>query len=137
MPMKTEINKQVNQALKNCIILVITLLLGVSCEKNGSEDPVYDGKWVYESSTPEIDQSYFQSYIEIFQDRTFVIYDSSRSLTIEGGENKVTPNGLTITDPETNTTYTFKLLGKKDNKLTLRTAFFGPQTTLTLKLSGT
>jgi len=137
MHMKTEFKNIKKKARISIVATAIILIFATSCQKDDSEDPTYDGKWVYESSSPVVDQAYFQSYIEIYKDRTFVIYDSSRSLTIEGGENKISPAGLTITDPDTNITHTFKLLGKKDNRLTLKTTFFGPQTTLVLRLSGT
>jgi hypothetical protein len=122
--------------MKQIITLTLIALTIVttlqSCSKEQPDEFNFDGKWIYESSNPEIDQSYHNSYIEINSDKTFVIYDSSRSLLIDGGEEKISSSGLTVTDPQTNETYRFSLKGIENNRMTIETSFFEKNTTIIL-----
>ncbi len=117
------------------ISLLSTLCFSInSCSKEDGT-LIYLGKWVYESSHPEIDQSFNNSYIEIFEDKSFVFYDSSLNRYIQGKENKITLKGIVFIDPESGESVTFLIKGLKNNLLTFTTNFFGEETKIVLKKS--
>jgi hypothetical protein len=116
-------------------IFFLILLLGfmLSCSKDDKE-PVYEGKWVLEKTEPQLDNSYFKSYIHIKADKSFELYDSSKNLLVIGKPEHFSLNGirLELTDPETNKKYLFTILSRKQDILRLRTLIFGPETELTM-----
>ena len=104
-----------------------------SCSKEDVE-PVYQGKWVLERAEPQLDESYFESYIYIKVDKSFELYDSSKDLLVFGKPEQFSLSGikLELTDPETNKKYRFTILSRKGDILLLRTSIFGPETELTM-----
>lgn len=107
--------------------------LMLSCSKDDKE-PVYEGKWVLEQAEPQLDASYFKSYIYIKVDKSFELFDSSKDLLVIGKPEHFSLNGikLELTDPETNKKYLFTILSRKQDILRLRTLIFGPETELTM-----
>jgi|GEM_PF-1896904 len=112
-------------------LAVLVLSLSYCSKEDGTL--IYLGKWEYESSNPEVDLSYRSSYIEIFEDKSFVIFDSSIDRLIKSGANRVSSTGLVFTDPQTGESVTFSLKGIKDNRLTISTDYFGIETRMVLK----
>jgi len=114
---------------------IFLLLFGLmlSCSKDDKE-PVYQGKWVLEEAEPQLDASYFESYIYIKVDKSFELFDSSQDLLVIGKPEHFSLNGikLELTDPETNEKYLFTILSRKQDILRLRTLIFGPETELTM-----
>ena len=128
-----------NNLLKNgqyLSIFTIILLFGFmfSCSKD-DEEPVYQGKWVLEKAEPQLDTSYFESYIYIKVDKSFELYDSSKDLLVFGQPEHFLLSGieLELTDPETNKKYCFTILSRKQDILRLNTSIFGPETVLTMR----
>lgn len=119
------------------LISIWCFLLCIACEKEEKE-PVYQGKWLFESATPAIDESYNGSYIDIQADRTFEIYDSSRALLIQGSPEHFNLSGKTLklTDPETNEVYKFTIINRKQDKLTLTTILLGIDTQIVMRKVG-
>ena len=113
--------------------IVALLCLLFSCDQQKAE-PVYLGKWILEKAEPRIDDSYFQSYIHIKEDKSFELYDSSRELLITGRPEHFSMKGfkLTLTDPASGERYLFTIISRKEDILILRTSVFGSETTLTM-----
>ena len=113
--------------------IVALLCLLFSCDQQKAE-PVYLGKWILEKAEPRIDDSYFQSYIHIKEDKSFELYDSSRELLITGRPEHFSVKGfkLTLTDPASGERYLFTIISRKEDILILRTSVFGSETTLTM-----
>ncbi len=113
--------------------IVALLCLLFSCDQQKAE-PVYLGKWMLEKAEPRIDDSYFQSYIHIKEDKSFELYDSSRELLITGRPEHFSVKGfkLTLTDPVSGERYLFTIISRKEDILILRTSVFGSETTLTM-----
>lgn len=113
--------------------IVALLCLLFSCDQQKAE-PVYLGKWMLEKAEPRIDDSYFQSYIHIKEDKSFELYDSSRELLITGRPEHFSVKGfkLTLTDPASGERYLFTIISRKEDMLILRTSVFGNETTLTM-----
>lgn len=105
-----------------------------SCSKDDAE-PVYQGKWVLKKAEPQLDISYFESYIYMKFDKSFELYDSSKDLLVFGNPEHFSLTGikLELTDPETNKKYRFTILSRKQDILLLRTSIFGPETELTMR----
>ena len=106
----------------------------LSCSKE-DEEPIYQGKWLLEQAEPQLDASYFESYIYIKYDKSFELYDSSQDLMVYGEPEQLSLSGidLELTDPETNKKYYFKILSRKGDILRLSTSIFGPETVLTMR----
>ena len=115
------------------IASLLCLLFLFSCEQR-EEEPVYLGKWMLEKAEPQIDDSYFQSYIYIKEDKSFELYDSSRELLVTGRPEHLSMEGftLTLTDPASGEKYLFTIISQKGDILILRTSVFGSETILTL-----
>ena len=115
------------------IVALLCLLFLFSCDRH-EEEPVYLGKWILEKAEPRIDDSYFQSYIHIKEDKSFELYDSSRELLITGRPEHFSMKGfkLTLTDPASGERYLFTIISRKEDILILRTSVFGSETTLTM-----
>lgn len=122
-------------SLSNFSIAIYLAVLVLSLSYCSKEDGtlIYLGKWEYESSNPEVDLLYRSSYIEIFEDKSFVIFDSSIGRLIKSGSNRVSSTGLVFTDPQTGESVTFLLKGLKENRLTISTDYFGIETRMVLK----
>lgn len=104
--------------IRSALIVLIGFAL-LSCKKDESE-PFYIGKWLFSSSIPESEIDYSGSYIEIFPDSSFQIWDSSRQVMVDGGENRVSAMGLSAIDPETGIEYSFRMVGLMNNIMTLK-----------------
>lgn len=116
------------------IVALLCLLFLFSCEQR-EEEPIYLGKWMLEKSEPQIDDSYFQSYIHIREDKSFEFYDSSRELLVTGRPEHFSIKGLklTLTDPASGEKYLFTVVSRKGDILILRTSVLGGETTLTMR----
>lgn len=116
------------------LVALLCLLFLFSCEKK-EEVFVYQGKWLLEKTEPQIDDSYFRSYIHIKADKSFEFYDSSLEQTVMGRPEHFSMKGLnlTLTDPTTGDRYLFAVISKKGDILVLRTSVFGGETTLTMR----
>lgn len=115
------------------IVTLLCLVLLFSCEKQEAE-LVYVGKWMLEKAEPEIDASYFGSYIHIKEDKSFELYDSSQGLLIKGRPEHFAMKGMniTLTDPAGGEAYLFTVVSRKGEILVLRTVVFGGETLLTM-----
>ena len=115
-------------------LLIFLLGFMFSCSKE-EEEPIYEGKWVLENSEPQLDSSYFESYIYIKADKSFELYDSSKDLLVIGKPEHFSLENikLVLTDPETNKRYLFTILSRKQDILLLRTSIFELETELTLR----
>ncbi len=127
-------NLLINKRYIGVFSLVLLFGFMLSCSKE-DEEPVYQGKWVLEQSEPQLDASYFESYIYIKYDKSFELYDSSQDLLVYGEPEHFSLSGidLELTDPETNKRYYFKILSRKADILRLSTSIFGPETVLTMR----
>lgn len=116
------------------IILFACYLCCISCEKE-EKDPIYQGKWVFESAVPAIDKNYNSSYIHIYADRSFELFDSSRELLIHGTPShfNLSRNTLRLIDPETDEIYTFYIQSRKQDLLVLKTTISDIETKITLR----
>ncbi len=119
--------------ISSIFLTVLICSLTLSCSKDNDDTLAYTGKWEYHSSDPVINASYHLSYILIFDNKSFKIFDSYMQRLIDGGDNRLTSKGLTFTDPQNGETVVFTLIGLRDERLTVKTDFFGGQTTLVLK----
>lgn len=119
------------------LISILCCLLCIACEKEEKE-PVYQGKWLFESAEPAVDEAYNGSYINIQPDRSFEIYDNSRALLIQGGSEHFNLSGkvLKLTDPETGEVYKFNVISRKQDKLTLSTTLMGVETRIVMRKVG-
>lgn len=127
-------NLLINKRYIGVFFLMLPFWLILSCSKD-DEEPVYQGKWVLEQAEPQLDTSYFESYIYIKYDKSFELYDSSKDLLVFGQPEHFSLSGieLDLTDPETNKKYHFTILSRKGDILRLGTSIFGPETVLTMK----
>lgn len=83
---------------------------------------------------PDLGESYLGSYIHIKPDKSFTLYDNNNGRLVRGmpEDFMLRELNLTLTDPEDGEKYLFKILGLKDEKLTLRTSIWGDEVTLYL-----
>lgn len=128
--------KRVAANIDRVVTLLLIAIVGlpfISCEKKEPKGSPHEGVWYYHSSTPEIDKSYHQSYVEIFKDNSFRVYDSSSGQLFEGGDEKFTSLEVVVKDPDSGKDVTIKVLGIKDGVMTLRTDYFNGESTITLK----
>lgn len=113
--------------------LLLILILPICC-CNKEEEPSYIGKWVVNRMEPDLGESYLGSYIHIKPDKSFTLYDNNNGRLVRGmpEDFMLRELNLTLTDPEDGEKYLFKILGLKDEKLTLRTSIWGDEVTLYL-----
>ncbi|MFA5714010.1 MAG: hypothetical protein WC960_07565 [Bacteroidales bacterium] len=111
-------------------ILIVWVAL-FSCKKEES-DPAYIGKWLFIASTPQAQVDYTGSFIEIFQDKSFQIWDSSRQIMVDGGESRVSPSGLSVLDSDSGMLFTFRMVGLRRDIMTLKGSIEQQEYTITL-----
>lgn len=123
-----------NQRLRSIWLLVMLFLVAFACSKE-DEESGYQGKWLFEKASPELDVSYSGSYIYIKIDKSFELFDSSKDMLIIGKPEYFHLNGikLELTDPDTKEKYLFTILSRKQDILVLRTSIFGPETEITMR----
>jgi hypothetical protein len=114
--------------------LILCFILS-ACSKDSNKEPIYQGKWMFESAELAVDTCYAESYIDVNADRSFELYNSCTEELIQGLPEHFSLSGSTLrlTDPETEKVYTIQILGRRDDLLTIRTSLFGTLATVILR----